>query len=585
MVHFDDEDDLYKLKEKGEKYLSESQFTEMTIQCSAVDLSNLGTASDEFNLRDYVRVISEPHGLDKYFTVTSVTLHLDDLSQNEYTLGKNEKQSLSSRTVEANHRLEQMINAIPPEKSTLRKAQEASADMVLNATTGKITLFKSDDGTEMFVISEVKIPETIANLDELKAWSGINRFWIWNMNGFGYFVKNNGTWRSEVAMDFEGRFNANFITTGILTSILIRNGEPNAQGVYPFSVDQAGNLYAHSADIVGTISGSDIIGSTFRNASNTFYVDANGNIFGATIIGSIFRNQNNTFNIDSNGNIVGANITGARIATNNNNFVAAADGKARMRQAMAIDFLEIQNESQHNSVYLKCNTNTNELSLYKNTNWNSYARLNCGKIYIDGPMFATGQIDTNGKVDCFGVNCNMSDITECRKIELKREQGDRTPNAWITVHWFNGDFIGFHQNKAGAENANNYIVVAAKEFSVQSDSRLKNVLDVNKTKMIDVIMSLEPVTFTWNEHTTGDHERQHMGFLAQDVNELLKSIFGENGNGPVQLGTDGDDMSFTYGLNYSEFIAPLVYTVQQQQKKIDSLEERIAKLEALIDKL
>ena len=161
------------------------------------------------------------------------------------------------------------------------------------------------------------------------------------MNGFGYFVRNDaGEWRSEVAMDFEGRFNANFITTGILTSILIRNGEPNAQGVYPFSVDQAGNLYAQSADIVGTISGSDIIGSTFRNASNTFYVDANGNIFGATIIGSIFRNQNNTFNIDSNGNIVGANITGARIATNNNNFVAAADGKARMRQAMAIDFLE-----------------------------------------------------------------------------------------------------------------------------------------------------------------------------------------------------------------------------------------------------
>ena len=67
-----------------------------------------------------------------------------------------------------------------------------------------------------------------------------------------------------------------------------------------------------------TITGATIIGSTFRNASNTFSVDSAGNIIGAkiegsNIIGSTFRNQSNTFSVDSEGNIVGAQIQGSEV--------------------------------------------------------------------------------------------------------------------------------------------------------------------------------------------------------------------------------------------------------------------------------
>ena len=67
-----------------------------------------------------------------------------------------------------------------------------------------------------------------------------------------------------------------------------------------------------------TITGVSIIGSTFRNQSNTFSVDSEGNIVGAKIqgseiIGSTFRNQSNTFSVDSEGNIIGAQIQGSEV--------------------------------------------------------------------------------------------------------------------------------------------------------------------------------------------------------------------------------------------------------------------------------
>ena len=80
----------------------------------------------------------------------------------------------------------------------------------------------------------------------------------------------------------------------------------------------SGDMIVDGAIDGKTITGTTIIGSTFRNASNTFSVDSAGNIVGAkiqgsAIIGSTFRNQSNTFSVDSEGNIVGAQIQGSEV--------------------------------------------------------------------------------------------------------------------------------------------------------------------------------------------------------------------------------------------------------------------------------
>lgn len=96
---------------------------------------------------------------------------------------------------------------------------------------------------------------------------------------------------------------------------------------------------------------------------------------------------------------------------------------------------------------------------------------------------------------------------------------------------------------------------------------------------------LVPKTYTMNIEDSGD---VHIGFIAQDVEAAM-----------TELGLTVDDVGFVihdywtdeetgeerdaYGLAYDEFIALNTYMIQKQQAKINSLEERIAKLEALLE--
>ena len=92
----------------------------------------------------------------------------------------------------------------------------------------------------------------------------------------------------------------------------------NALNIITKQVKVDGDMIVDGAIDGKTITGATIIGSTFRNQSNTFSVDSEGNIVGAKmqgseIIGSTFRNQSNTFSVDSEGNIVGAQIQGSEV--------------------------------------------------------------------------------------------------------------------------------------------------------------------------------------------------------------------------------------------------------------------------------
>lgn len=57
------------------------------IDLSAIDLSLLDASADRLTPGDYVRVTSEPHGLDCYLVCTAATLHPDAPDTDTYTLG------------------------------------------------------------------------------------------------------------------------------------------------------------------------------------------------------------------------------------------------------------------------------------------------------------------------------------------------------------------------------------------------------------------------------------------------------------------------------------------------------------------
>jgi len=109
-------------------------------------------------------------------------------------------------------------------------------------------------------------------------------------------------------------------------------------------------------------------------------------------------------------------------------------------------------------------------------------------------------------------------------------------------------------------------------FTSASDARLKkNIKDI--TSGTDFIMKLRPVEYQMKQ---GD-EKINFGFIAQDIEKLL----GTNNS----LLTIGGDADRTLGLRYTDLIAPLVKTVQEQQKQIESQQKQINELKQLVEKL
>lgn len=118
-------------------------------------------------------------------------------------------------------------------------------------------------------------------------------------------------------------------------------------------------------------------------------------------------------------------------------------------------------------------------------------------------------------------------------------------------------------------------------------THIKYLSEDNKIK--DFIMSLRPVEYKWKNNG----ERTHLGFYAQDVQQEALSTIGDTSlycaahydkddNGePIDIGytPDTPDEELSWGLRYTEFIAPMVSMIQTQQKQIDKLQSQIQQLQ------
>lgn len=110
-----------------------------------------------------------------------------------------------------------------------------------------------------------------------------------------------------------------------------------------------------------------------------------------------------------------------------------------------------------------------------------------------------------------------------------------------------------------------------------SDSTTKNNVQYLQSNVLESMMQLKPISFYYNHNDnlfnaedvkSPAAEQMHYGFIAQEVKEVLPDV--------VYMGQDS-----ILGINYIELIPLLVQTVQEQQKQIFELEQRIATNEVL----
>lgn len=85
------------LKTKGQEFLNNGISMAVTLTLKAVDLHLMNVFTERIKLGDYIRVLSPPHGLDKYFQCSSIELDLTDPSNSEYSFGVNLKAMTDSQ--------------------------------------------------------------------------------------------------------------------------------------------------------------------------------------------------------------------------------------------------------------------------------------------------------------------------------------------------------------------------------------------------------------------------------------------------------------------------------------------------------
>ena len=196
-VTWDDVTVASNLLAKGEAYLQDAQWANLVINATAFDLGLAVEDVQKFRILDTIRVVSEPHGLDRNFLLTKLQLDLNHPGNTQITLGSDETLSLSSQTAAMGNEINNQVVTI------LSSAADNAKQILENATGGNIYFVYDEDG----VCVEILIMDT----NDIQT---ATRIWRWNINGLGY--SPDGGEHYTVAATMDGALFANFVRTGVL---------------------------------------------------------------------------------------------------------------------------------------------------------------------------------------------------------------------------------------------------------------------------------------------------------------------------------------------------------------------------------
>lgn len=207
VVYWDNVTEPSNLKTKGEKYLKESQWENLTIEAKAIDLHFINGDVNQLKLGYSIKVISKPHGMYARFPISKMTVKLDSVSNNTITFGTTQRVTLESHTASTDGGIIKKIERIPSTTELLSDAKQTATDLINQQTSGYVRVRPN----ELLVMDDP---------DPDKA----QKIWRFNLNGLGY-SKTGYNGQFGLAMTMDGAIVADYITTGTLTGNLIRAGK------------------------------------------------------------------------------------------------------------------------------------------------------------------------------------------------------------------------------------------------------------------------------------------------------------------------------------------------------------------------
>ena len=237
-------------------------------------------------------------------------------------------------------------------------------------------------------------------------------------------------------------------------------------------------------------------------------------------------------------------------------------------------------------------------------NWEGHFRKN---VQVDGSAQTGGAMGVGTAAGETGLRVN-------RQIEFMAPTDTDTPSASMThdndrglyftiqngggvpavLHWFGEDSTDGRHILRCTENGLAYLGTTTARWNTgyftntitQSDLKNKeNIREISGAK--GFIMALQPIAYTLKD---GDGGRVHMGFGAQQVAQaaaeqnmgnlaLYQAARIEKDGRETYYSPETPDENLRWGLNYHEFLAPLIALVQEQETRIQQLEEQLDKIQ------
>lgn len=196
-----------------------------------------------------------------------------------------------------------------------------------------------------------------------------------------------------------------------------------------------------------------------------------------------------------------------------------------------------------------------------------HSQVNCSNCLVLGGLVA------NGEQTRVGIN-NTTPITDLHIIQqtdasTDKVRGIRLQRSINTNHWRtmidpSNNYV-FEYNDA----LYSYIEPVGATYVTSSDENLKrDILPLDN--LLDKILQLRPASYYYKSNPAND--RRSYGFLAQEVERLFPDFVFTSGNG-------------IKGIAYSNFGVIAIKAIQEQQKIIETLQNRLEVLEERILRL
>lgn len=573
------------LKTKGQQWLSDQQFDNVVISCSAVDLSYTDSQVQRFRLLDTVRIISERHGMDKYFLLSKMTINLNEPGKDRFTFGKTEQVGLTAKSNNTTSKLQAEIAGIPPAASIIDKAVSQSTsvtDAAIREATAQIT--GADGGYIYIEQAQNGQPARLLILDNNDKSRAVNVIQI-NKNGIGFSNTGiNGPYRNAWTID--GKLVADFITTGTLSADLIKTGKLNADlitvghvngGLLSGSIDagliKTGSLNANlitsgtiNADLIraGTLSADRIKAGVLASTNGASTIDMTT---GAALLTNLYAK--NRFSLVDTENtrraFVGYNTAGGTsfIGYNQGGKIGAAlsaansdGGQLRLYDAQGREVLNAGLlDNNYGRVVLRKNGG-NTFGYFDHYSNGGRLQLRNDQDYIIGEIYS----DSNG--GHFDLR-NGQDVSRFFEVNpsntggmlILRNRYGSTAVTMATGAAMDGlinvcNSGGSYTINLSGESGWIYCTGVTQKSSRKLKENIKPLPDFMK------VLELNPVKFDFKDHSCGTDVA---GFIAEEVQEVLPGLVKMQ-NGILCL-------------DYIQIIPYLLKVIQHQEERIKKLEE------------